>query len=66
LGTILPRLGGFGPLFLCCAFVVVVDSVAVSTEDYALFGFFAGFFVPAILHQFVDTEFFCTGWVVEI
>jgi len=45
---------------------MVVDSVTISTEDDALFGFFAGFFVPAILYQLVYTEFFCTGRVVEI
>jgi hypothetical protein len=45
---------------------MVVDSVTVSTKDYALFGFFAGFFVSAVLRQLVYTEFFCTGRVVEI
>ena len=54
----LNSIGGFVPPF----FIVVVDTVAISTKNYALLNFFIRLLIIAVLHPFVDA-LYLVFWV---
>ena len=49
-----------GTSFSFDPFLMVVDSVAVSAQDYAFFNLFVGFGKLSVRYELVDTAFFCT------
>lgn len=56
-----------GISFLFSPLVVVMYTVAVSAQDYALFNLFVDFSEPPTLHQTVDISFFLAGiFMVEV